>query len=168
MDSVGLILSGHWKVLFQRVKWSRFEKCRFILRLRRSQSVSVKIAPPSSIHTKSYKALYILCTWSRVFIAFQNIPDLHVLIDCFTLLLAPNLADVSCYIGPPCPLESVWKSIQKSCRKGRRNRHMIREFLGNSTSIYSLTNHISVSISQSQTLIETFWAATNGPNKRRH
>ena len=33
---------------------------------------------------------------------------------------------------------------EKSCRKGRRNRHVIREFLGNPTSIYKLTNHVSV------------------------
>ena len=44
----------------------------------------------------------------------------------------------------------------------------MREFLGNPTSIYRLTNRISSKISQSQTLIETFWEATNGPNKRSH
>ena len=42
------------------------------------------------------------------------------------------------------------------------------EFLGNPTSIYRLTNHFSVHINQSQTLIETFWEATNGPNQRNH
>ena len=37
-----------------------------------------------------------------------------------------------------------WKSIQKSCGKGRRNSHVMGEILGNPTSIYRLTNHIGV------------------------
>ena len=85
-------------------------------------------------------------------------------LDFFALLRAQQPTDVSCFMGTWCPVESVWKSIQKSCRKGRRNSHMIREFLGNPMSIYRLTNHVSVYINQSQTLIETFWEATNGPN----
>ena len=35
-------------------------------------------------------------------------------------------------------------SYKKSCRNGRRNSHMMREILGNPTSIYRLTNHIGV------------------------
>ena len=42
------------------------------------------------------------------------------------------------------------------------------ELLGNPTSIYRFTNRVSAYYSQSQTLIETFWEATNGPNKQSH
>ena len=104
--------------------------------------------------------------------------EISLTIDCFTLLLVRHLADVSsliarfmgpkwgpsgvdrwapcwphvlCYLGSwdrPCPLEFVWKSTQKSCRKGRRKSHVMREILGNPMSIYRLT--------------------TNWPNKRSH
>ena len=44
----------------------------------------------------------------------------------------------------------------------------MREFLGNPMSIYGLTDHIIIKISQLQTLIDTIWEATNGPNKQSH
>ena len=44
----------------------------------------------------------------------------------------------------------------------------MRECLGNLTSIYRLTNHFSVKINQSQSLIEIFQDAANEPNKRSH
>ena len=90
------------------------------------------------------------------------------LLDCFTLLLARHLADVSCYIGPSMPSGICMEIHTEIGRNGRRNHPIIRELLGNPTSIYRLTNHVSVQNNQSQTLIETFWEATNGPNKQRY
>ena len=45
------------------------------------------------------------------------------------------------------------------CRASRnvKQSNMMREFLGNPMPIYRLTNNIIIKISQSQTLIETFW-----------
>ena len=56
-------------------------------------------------------------------------------------------------------LESVWKSKQKSCTKGRRNSHLMTEFIGNPTSIYILTNHISVKVllQWKSALVYTSW-----------
>ena len=76
------------------------------------------------------------------------------LLNCFTLLLARHLVDVSCFIGPSMPSGICMEIHTKIVQKGRRNSHMVREYLGNPKSIHKLTNHISVNINQSQTLIK--------------
>ena len=56
-------------------------------------------------------------------------------------------------------VHAIWNlygNLQKSCRKGRRSSHVMREFLCNPMSIYRLTHYISVYISQLQTLREPY------------
>ena len=64
--------------------------------------------PPSNPTRK-----YAVCTVSR-----QRI-------NCFTLLIARRLTDVSCFMGPSMSSGICMEIHTKSCRKGRRNHHVI-------------------------------------------
>ena len=68
-------------------------------------------------------------------------------LDCFTLLLARHLADVSCFIGPSMPsgicMEIHTKIVQKKKKKQSRDEGIPRQ-PHIYTSIYRLTSHIGV------------------------
>ena len=71
-------------------------------------------------------------------------PDSHGPVDCFTLLLARHLVDVSCYIGPSMPSGIYGNPYRNHAEtEEERNHPIVRELLGKPTSIYRLTNHIS-------------------------
>ena len=61
-----------------------------------------------------------------------------------TLLLARHLTDVSCLIGPSMPSGICMEIHAKIVQKRKKKPSCDREFLGSPTSIYRLTNHISV------------------------
>ena len=100
---------------------------------------------------------------------FPKCPKGRTFLGCLNRLFhAPTHISSGCFMlhHPSMPPAICMEIHTKSCRKGRRNSHVMRESLGNPTSIYRFTNHFSVWINQSQTLIEIFWEDTNGPNKR--
>ena len=70
--------------------------------------------------------------------------DACLVLDCFTLLLARHLADVSCYIAPSMPSGICMEIHIKIVQKGKKKQSRDGEILGNPTSIYRLTNHIGV------------------------
>ena len=63
---------------------------------------------------------------------YTILPRVHVLLlDCFTLLLARHLADVSCYIGPSMPsgicMEIHTEIVQKRKKKPSHNKGTPRQ-----------------------------------------
>ena len=88
-------------------------------------------------HRYCEAAVHMSTSWPQTSASLCSCYNYGGQVDCSTLLLARHLADAWCFIGLPMPSGIVQKKEEKK-------NHVMREFLGNPTSSYRLTNHTSV------------------------
>ena len=101
----------------------------------------LKIGRQDISHSNSLQGAMLHCVGDDACLRFQLhhqyihsipwMPPFHSMVDCFTLLLARHLADVSCYIGPSMPsgicMEIHTEIVQKRKKKPSHNKGTPRQ-----------------------------------------